>query len=201
MNLAHLVEECERLVELKARNKDITVVSESEPDLPLLWVDARAVRQVVLNLLSNGVKFTQPGGRIDIRVGWTSGGGQYVSVADNGPGIPEEEIPIVLSAFGQGSIAIGGAEDGTGLGLPIVQALMHTHDGDFKLSSKLREGTTATAIFPRFRVMEVCRRSMIPSAVPDRYPRQSWTVTSPTPSGQCSSARINALKCSLRSVG
>ncbi len=155
VNLAHLVEECERLVELKARNKDIAVVSESEPDLPLLWVDARAVRQVVLNLLSNGVKFTQPGGRIDIRVGWTSGGGQYVSVADNGPGIPEEEIPIVLSAFGQGSIAIGGVEDGTGLGLPIVQALMHTHDGDFKLSSKLREGTTATAIFPRFRVMEV----------------------------------------------
>lgn len=154
VNLAHLVEECQHLVQLKARNKDITITVNAEHDLPRLWADARAVRQVVLNLLSNAVKFTQPGGRIEIRVGWTSGGGQYVSVSDNGPGIPEEEIPIVLSAFGQGSIALKAAEDGTGLGLPIVQALMHTHDGKFELSSKLREGTTATAIFPKSRVME-----------------------------------------------
>ena len=54
------------------------------------------------------------------------------SVRDNGPGIPPEEIPIVLSAFGQGSIAIKSAEQGTGLGLPIVQALMHMHDGTLR---------------------------------------------------------------------
>ncbi len=154
VNIAHLVEECQHLVQLKARNKDITITVNAEHDLPRIWADARAVRQVVLNLLSNSVKFTQPGGRIEIRVGWTSGGGQYISVVDNGPGIPEEEIPIVLSAFGQGSIALKAAEDGTGLGLPIIQALMHTHDGKFELTSKLREGTTATAIFPKSRVME-----------------------------------------------
>lgn len=154
VNLPHIAEECRHLIQLKARNKDIDIAIDAEPELPRLWADARAVRQVVLNLLSNAVKFTQRGGEIVIRVGWTSGGGQYVSVADNGPGIPEDEIPIVLSAFGQGSIAIKAAEDGTGLGLPIVQALMHTHDGKFELTSKLREGTTATAIFPRSRVME-----------------------------------------------
>jgi two-component system cell cycle sensor histidine kinase PleC len=154
VNLVHLVEECRHFIQLKAHNKSIEVVLQAAPDLPRLWADARAVRQIVLNLLSNAVKFTQAGGRIEIRVGWTSSGGQYVSVADNGPGIPPEEIPVVLSAFGQGSIAIKAAEDGTGLGLPIVQALMHTHDGKFDLSSKLRKGTTATAIFPRSRVME-----------------------------------------------
>ncbi len=154
VNLVHLVEECRHFIQLKAHQKTIEVVLQAAPDLPRLWADPRAVRQVVLNLLSNAVKFTQPGGRIEIRVGWTSSGGQYVSVVDNGPGIPPEEIPIVLSAFGQGSIAIKAAEDGTGLGLPIVQALMHTHDGKFDLSSKLRKGTTATAIFPRSRVME-----------------------------------------------
>lgn len=154
VNLVHLVEECRHLVQLKARNKNITVDLASEANLPRLWVDARAARQVALNLISNAVKFTQAGGRIEIRVGWTTDGGQYLSVIDNGPGIPEEEIPIVLSAFGQGSVAIKSAEDGTGLGLPIVQALMHTHDGQFHLTSKLREGTTATAIFPRSRVME-----------------------------------------------
>ena len=94
------------------------------------------------------------GGEIRVRVGWTAGGGQYISVKDNGPGIPEDEIPVVLSAFGQGSIAIKSAEQGTGLGLPIVQGLLAMHGGEFELHSKLREGTEAIAIFPLSRVME-----------------------------------------------
>ena len=98
------------------------------------------MRQITLNLLSNAVKFTPSGGEIVVRVGWTAGGGQYVSVKDDGPGIPEEEIPIVLSAFGQGSIAIKSAEQGTGLGLPIVQGLIAMHGGEFQLHSKLRDG-------------------------------------------------------------
>ena len=89
-----------------------------------------------------------------MRVGWTAGGGQYVSVKDNGPGIPEDEIPIVLSAFGQGSIAIKSAEEGTGLGLPIVQGLIALHGGEFQLHSKLREGTEVVATFPASRVIE-----------------------------------------------
>ena len=89
-----------------------------------------------------------------MRVGWTAGGGQYISVKDNGPGIPADEIPVVLSAFGQGSIAIKSAEQGTGLGLPIVQGLLAMHGGEFELHSKLREGTEAIAIFPPARVME-----------------------------------------------
>jgi two-component system, cell cycle sensor histidine kinase PleC len=100
------------------------------------------------------VKFTPTGGEIKVKLGWTAGGGQYLSIIDNGPGIPEEEIPIVLSAFGQGSIAIKSAEQGTGLGLPIVQALIHMHGGAFELKSKLRIGTEAIATFPASRVME-----------------------------------------------
>jgi len=61
----------------------------------------------------------------------------------------------VLSSFGQGSIAIKSAEQGTGLGLPIVQALVKMHDGSFELLSRLREGTEAIAIFPNSRVLEV----------------------------------------------
>ena len=84
---------------------------------------------------------------------WTAGGGQYASIKDNGPGIPADEIPVVLSAFGQGSIAIKSAEQGTGLGLPIVQKLLAIHGGSFELRSKLREGTEAVATFPPSRVM------------------------------------------------
>lgn len=152
--LVTIVEDCCHMMELRARNKDIRIVQEFEETLPRLFADERAVRQITLNLLSNSIKFTPSGGEVRVRVGWTAGGGQYISVKDNGPGIPEEEIPVVLSAFGQGSIAIKSAEQGTGLGLPIVQGLLAMHGGAFELHSKLREGTEAIAIFPLSRVME-----------------------------------------------
>jgi len=154
LTLANTAEECCHMMELKARNKDIRIVQQFEPGLPRLYADERAMRQIALNLLSNAVKFTPTGGEIRIKVGWTAGGGQYLSVRDNGPGIPQDEIPVVLAAFGQGSIAIKSAEQGTGLGLPIVQGLVVMHGGEFELRSKLREGTEAIAIFPRARVME-----------------------------------------------
>lgn len=154
LSLAATVEDCCHIVELKARGKDIRIIQEIDGRLPKIRADERAIRQITLNLLANAIKFTPTGGWVRVRVGWTAGGGQYVSVKDNGPGIPEDEIPIVLSSFGQGSIAIKHAEQGTGLGLPIVQGLVAMHGGDFELKSKLREGTEAIAILPRARVIE-----------------------------------------------
>ena len=154
VNLSAVAEECVHLLKLKAKAKNIKIVEQYARGLPRLWADDRAVRQITLNLLSNAIKFTPSGGEVSIRVAWTTGGGQMLSVRDNGPGIPPDEIPIVLSAFGQGSLAIRGAERGAGLGLSIVQALMQTHDGGFELRSKLREGTEAIATFPQSRVME-----------------------------------------------
>jgi two-component system cell cycle sensor histidine kinase PleC len=124
-----------------------------EPDLPRLWADERALRQVCLNVLSNAIKFTPSGGEIWLKVGWTASGGQYMSVKDTGPGIPEEEIPVVLSKFGQGSNAIKSAEQGTGLGLPIAKNLVDLHGGTFTLKSKVRIGTELIATFPPERVM------------------------------------------------
>ena len=154
VSLLTIVEDCCHMMELRARNKDIRIVQDFEASLPRLFADERAVRQVALNLLSNAIKFTPTAGEVRVRVGWTAGGGQYVSIKDNGPGIPADEIPVVLSAFGQGSIAIKSAEQGTGLGLPIVQGLIAMHGGEFELNSRLREGTEAIAIFPPTRVME-----------------------------------------------
>ncbi len=154
VNLAFVTEDCRNLLQLRAKGKNIAIGETIQRGLPRLWADDRAVRQIVLNLLSNAIKFTPAGGEITIAVGAAPGGGQFIAVRDNGPGIPPEEIPIVLSAFGQGSIAHKNAERGAGLGLPIVQALMTTHDGTFELKSKLREGTEAIATFPQSRVME-----------------------------------------------
>ncbi len=154
VNLAHVAEDCRNLLQLRAKSKKIVITETIQRGLPRLWVDDRAVRQIVLNLLSNAIKFTPPGGEVTISVGAAVDGGQFISVRDNGPGIPPEEIPIVLSAFGQGSLARKNAERGAGLGLPIVQALMSTHEGTFVLNSRLREGTEAIATFPQSRVMQ-----------------------------------------------
>jgi len=170
INLVHVVQECQHLLQLRIRGKNIVLTEQFERDMPRIWADDRAVRQIVLNLLSNAIKFTPAGGEIAMKVGWTAGGGQYVSIRDNGPGIPPEEIPIVLSSFGQGSIAIKSAEQGAGLGLPIVQALMSMHDGTFELKSKLREGTEVVAVFPRSRVME----ALPPITEGEERPSRRW---------------------------
>lgn len=154
VHLVEITEDCIGMVQLRARTKSITISQQFETTMPAVWVDEKAMRQVTLNLLSNAVKFTPQGGEISVKVGWTAGGGQYISIKDNGPGIPEDEIPIVLSAFGQGSIAIKSAEQGTGLGLPIVQAILAKHDGEFILRSRMREGTETIAILPAKRVLQ-----------------------------------------------
>jgi two-component system cell cycle sensor histidine kinase PleC len=151
--LAHVADDCHHLIKLRATNREITINERYETDLPKLWADERAVRQICLNLLSNAIKFTPQGGEVWVKVGWTASGGQYLSVRDNGAGIPEEEIPVVLSSFGQGSNAIKTAEQGAGLGLPIVKGLIDLHGGTFTLRSKLREGTEVIVTFPASRVV------------------------------------------------
>ncbi|MGL4324515.1 MAG: sensor histidine kinase [Beijerinckiaceae bacterium] len=154
ISLAGVAEDCQHMLALRAKNRSVAVRLSAEPHLPKLWADERAIRQIVLNVLSNAIKFTPQGGEVDIKVGWTSSGGQYVSIKDTGPGIPEDEIPIVLSSFGRGSAAIKSAEEGTGLGLPIVKGLVDLHGGNFTLRSKLREGTEVIVTLPPQRVME-----------------------------------------------
>jgi two-component system, cell cycle sensor histidine kinase PleC len=132
-----------------AKSHEITL--SIAPDLDPIRVDAAAVGQIVANLVSNAIKFTGPGGQIDVRVGWTSRGGQYVSVTDDGPGIPAEEIPLVLSSFGRGSLAVSNAEPGVGLGLPVARGLVELHGGRLILNSTLRRGTQATVVLPAVR--------------------------------------------------
>jgi len=153
VSLLFVVEDCNHLLTLRAKNRGSTVHEVFEPELPRLWADERAIRQICLNLLSNAIKFTPQGGEIWLKVGWTASGGQYMTVKDTGPGIPEEEIPIVLASFGQGSNSIKSAEQGAGLGLPIAKSLVDLHGGTFQLKSKLRIGTEVIVTFPPERVV------------------------------------------------
>jgi two-component system cell cycle sensor histidine kinase PleC len=153
VSLVHVVADCHHLLKLRASSRGITIHEVFEQGMPRIWGDERATRQIVLNLLSNSIKFTPQGGEIWLKVGWTASGGQYLSVKDTGSGIAEDEIPIVLASFGQGSNSIKSAEQGAGLGLPIAKSLIDMHGGTFTLKSKIRIGTEVIITFPPERVM------------------------------------------------
>jgi two-component system cell cycle sensor histidine kinase PleC len=152
-HLEDLVGECRQLLRLRCEAKSILVEEDIALDLPLLRADERAVRQICLNLLSNAVKFTPPGSRIVLAVGRAADGGLRLSIEDNGPGIPADELPRVMQAFGQGSLAHRCAEGGTGLGLPIVQSLTDLHSGRFELITSPGAGTRAIVQFPSWRAV------------------------------------------------
>ncbi len=158
VRLADITDECHRLLKLRAEGKGIDITEEGEPDLPVVWADQRALRQICLNLMSNALKFTPKGGHITLGVGAMPDGGQYLCVRDTGPGIPADEIPKVLQAFGQGTLAHQTAEGGAGLGLTIVQNLIELHGGSLSLTSELRKGTEAKIMLPGYRVL----RAMVP---------------------------------------
>jgi two-component system cell cycle sensor histidine kinase PleC len=181
VDLAQIVSDCHRLLQLRAHNRGITIHEVFEPELPRLWADERALRQICLNLLSNAIKFTPQGGEIWLKVGWTAAGGQYMSVFDNGPGIPDDEIPIVLASFGQGTNAIKSAEQGTGLGLPIAKNLVDLHGGSFTLKSKLRVGTEVIVTFQPERVMSALGPMDMEEPSPPTQPNQP---TQPIPYNQ-----------------
>jgi two-component system cell cycle sensor histidine kinase PleC len=172
--LAEVVEDCHRLMRVRAENKGLKIVEHFEENMTQVWSDERAIRQICLNLLSNAIKFTPTGGTITLKVGRTPLGGQFLSVKDTGPGIPEGEIPRVLRSFGQGSLAHQTAEGGTGLGLPITKGLIELHDGSFELKSKLRYGTEVIITLPRSRVMEALPRLAEPGEEQPQSPQKSW---------------------------
>jgi len=176
VSLVHVVADCHHLLKLRASSRGITIHEVFEQGMPRIWGDERATRQIVLNLLSNSIKFTPQGGEIWLKVGWTASGGQYLSVKDTGSGIAEDEIPIVLASFGQGSNSIKSAEQGAGLGLPIAKSLIDMHGGTFTLKSKLRIGTEVIVTFPPERVMS----ALAPMAeeAPPLQPENATTAVS-----------------------
>jgi two-component system, cell cycle sensor histidine kinase PleC len=153
MSVLVAVEEVNHLLLLKAAEKHIDVEVHVPDNLPKLMADKRAVNQVLINLLSNAIKFTPPGGHVLITSGRNDQGGLYITVRDDGPGIPAHEMQVALSAFARGSFATKKAIDGAGLGLPIVKGLMETHGGSIAIDSGAGPGTSVTVTFPERRVL------------------------------------------------
>ncbi|HZT87644.1 MAG TPA: ATP-binding protein [Stellaceae bacterium] len=124
------------------------------PDnLPLLRADERKTKQVLLNLIINAVKFTAAGGRIDVVGRFEQASGVELTVADTGIGIPREHLSRVLQPFEQVDSSLSRLHQGTGLGLPLVKAIMELHGGTLVLESEEGKGTSVTITFPPDRVV------------------------------------------------
>jgi two-component system cell cycle sensor histidine kinase PleC len=184
VRLSDIVEDCLRLLHLRAESKGLEVELEFHKALDMIWADERAMRQVCLNLISNALKFTPRGGRITIFVRAEADGSQALIVRDTGPGIPKEEIPRVMEAFGQGSLAQQTAEGGTGLGLTIVNNLVTLHGGQFEIRSELRKGTEAIVTMPKSRVL---------AAVPPLQPLGQERHRQPPVTGRHREGRMAAI--------
>jgi two-component system cell cycle sensor histidine kinase PleC len=150
--LAEVMEDCRRLMIMRAEEKGIEFVEDYDGMPEAIHADERALRQICLNLLSNAIKFTPRGGAVTLRCSVNAAGEPFLSVSDNGPGIPEAEVPLVLRSFGQGTFARENAEGGSGLGLPIVKGLAELHGGRLELETREGQGTTATVVFDRKRL-------------------------------------------------
>lgn len=130
-------------------------------DLPPLTCDSNAIQQVLLDLLSNAVKFTPQGGLVKVSVEPNSDGGLEFSVSDSGIGIAAEQLSHILEPFTQADQSLARRYEGAGLGLPLAAKLMKLHEGRLEIDSRVGEGTTVTMIFPAAR----CGRPKIGSRV------------------------------------
>ncbi len=147
------MEHAARLTEIAAAEKEITVAFDIQPGTPKVMCDVRAVNQVLINLLTNAIKFTPKGGMVTMFAERTAQGTVELRVKDNGPGIPQDEIAVSLTAFSRGSLATKKAIDGAGLGLSIVKGIMELHGGHVTIKSQLGRGTELICTFPAKRVL------------------------------------------------
>jgi two-component system cell cycle sensor histidine kinase PleC len=150
---ADIIEECLKLTRGKAHEGKLRLNAELTPGLPNLMVDRLRFKQVLLNLCSNAIKFTPPGGHVRLTADQTEDGSFLLSVRDTGIGMTAEQIPLALEPFRQISSPFARNIEGTGLGLALVKALVEGHDGVLAIESEVGKGTVVKIILPPARTV------------------------------------------------
>jgi signal transduction histidine kinase len=152
VDLAELLHECVDLMELQLGEKRLALCLAVPEDLALLTADPLRLKQVLLNLLSNSVKFSKPDTAVEIAVALTQEGDLTVAITDHGIGMRAEDIPTALEPFRQINRKPGQAQEGTGLGLPLAKMMVEKHGGALSLTSVPGEGTTVCVTIPGWRI-------------------------------------------------
>ncbi len=152
VDLVDIVEACVRLMRDRADAAAVKLMQEIEPSLPYIQGDARRLKQILLNLMSNAVKFTPAGGRVLVRARDDADGLRLI-VEDTGIGIAACDLEKALRPFGQIDSRLSRKYQGTGLGLPLARSMAELHGGRLELESTPGRGTTATLVLPTSRVL------------------------------------------------
>jgi cell cycle sensor histidine kinase DivJ len=146
-DVAPLVKSCCDLMRHTAEQRSLSLIMDVAPGIPELPADKRACKQMLINVISNAIKFTDPGGWVRVSARRVEGTVEF-SVADNGIGIAEADLPKLGNPFVQANNSYDRSYEGAGLGLSVVKGLARLHGGRFELESTLGQGTTAIILLP-----------------------------------------------------
>jgi len=136
----------------RAENAGVQVRQSVHEGLPPLVADSLKLKQILLNVLSNAIKFTESGGNVTVSAGMAEDGGVDIQIADTGIGMSEDEVALAFQPFAQVESTLNRKYEGTGLGLPITKTLIELHGGGLSLKSAPGVGTTVTIHLPASRI-------------------------------------------------
>ena len=151
VDLADGIERALRQLEARAQKAGLAMTAVVPADLPLLWADGRRLKQMLLNLIGNAIKFTPHGGSITVAA-HCDRDGMRLTVTDTGIGISEAELERVTAPFYQVDNSLARSNEGAGLGLSVVSHIIARHGGRLVLTSTVGKGTQAMLVFPLSRV-------------------------------------------------
>ena len=153
VNLNDLTQQCVGIMQPQANRARIIIRSSLTPGLPHVVADERSLRQIALNLLSNSIRFTGPGGQVIVSTAVTDTGEAVLRVRDTGVGMSEKDVETALEPFRQVAISGSWGSGGTGLGLPLTKALAEANRANFSIKTAPNAGTLVEIAFPRSRVL------------------------------------------------
>jgi PAS domain S-box-containing protein len=153
VNVNDLVQQCVAIMQQQANRERVIIRTSLPTSLPQIVADARSVRQIVLNLLSNSIKFTGAGGQVIVSTALSDDHEVVLRVRDTGAGMSEKELQTALEPFRQLATTARWGASGSGLGLPITKALAEANHARFRITSQLQDGTLVEVAFPATRVL------------------------------------------------
>jgi signal transduction histidine kinase len=153
VSLNELTQQCVGIMQPQASRARIIIRTSLTPGLPQVVADERSLRQIVLNLLSNSIRFTGPGGQVIVSTAFADSGEAVLRVRDTGVGMSEKDVAAALEPFRQTATSGSWGSGGTGLGLPLTKALAEANRAHFSIKSAPNAGTLIEVAFPRTRVV------------------------------------------------
>ena len=148
VSVGEILDVCGVMLRERVAEAGLELATSVVEDFPSLWADATALKRILLNLMSNAVKFTPANGRVAVEAFLGEGGKPTLRVTDTGVGIAAADIPRVLEPFGQVDDIMTRRHDGVGLGLSLARSLVELHGGNLEIESEVGAGTSVTVYFP-----------------------------------------------------